>query len=110
MANNAAVSTFVSDLTQDRFIPSVIDNIYSGNVLLQELQRAGRIRTYRGGATEIAQPVYLMAGAPTTGGSYAGFDAFTTTQESKTQKAIFRISQYYWNVSLAGNQLGRAHV
>ena len=105
MANNAAVSNFVSDLTQDRFVPKIVDNIYSGNLLLMELERAGRLKTYRGGATEIAQPVYLMAGAPTTGGSYSGFDAFTTTQESKTQKAIFRISQYYWNVSLAGNQL-----
>ena len=101
MANNAAVSNFVSDITQDRFIPKVVDNIFNGNVLTMRLSR-NRAKTWRGG-TEINVPVYLTA--PTTGGSYAGFDTFITTQETKTQIAVFRASQLYWNASLNGIQL-----
>lgn len=94
-----AVSSFVSDVTQNRFIPRVVDNIYNGNVLLMRLSR--NPRSWRGG-TQIIQPVYLSA--VTTVGSYSGFDTFNTTQETKTQKAAFNPSQAYASVQISGIQ------
>lgn len=94
-----AISNFVSDVTQDRFVPKVVDNVYSGNVLTMILSK--NPRTWRGG-TKIQQPVYL---APvTTVGSYFGFDTFNTTQETKTQLASFDPSQYYASVQISGIQ------
>jgi hypothetical protein len=58
-----AVSSFVSNVTQDRFIPTVIDNIWAGNVLTMRLM--ANPKTWRGG-TQIIQPVWLVK--PTTGG------------------------------------------
>lgn len=95
-----AVSSFVSNVTQDRFIPTVVDNIWNGNVLTMRLMRSPK--SWRG-STQIIQPVWLVK--PTTGGWYSGFDSFTTTQETKTVKASIDPSQAYWNVTLNGIQL-----
>ncbi|KKL07999.1 hypothetical protein LCGC14_2580310, partial [marine sediment metagenome] len=97
--NNVSISNFVSDITQDRFVPSVVDNIYAGNVLTMLLSR--NPRSWRGG-TRIVQPVYLAK--VTTLGSYSGFDTFNTTQETKTQQAIFDPSQLYASVQISGIQ------
>ena len=94
-----AVSAFVSDVTQDRFVPKVIDNIYSGNVLTMRLSKNPKV--WRGG-TQIIQPVYLSP--VTTVGSYSGFDSFITTQETKTQRAAFNPSQVYASVQISGIQ------
>ncbi len=94
-----AVSAFVSDVTQDRFIPKVIDNVYSGNVLTMRLMQ--NLKTWRGG-TQIIVPTYLSA--VTTVGSYSGFDTFNTTQETKTVKASFDPSQVYASVQISGIQ------
>lgn len=96
-----AVPQIVTDLTQDRFIPKIVGQVYNGNVLTMLLSERRR-QTWRGG-TQIVQPVFITA--PTTGGSYSGFDVFTTTQETKTTQAKFDPSQLYWNVTLSGIQL-----
>lgn len=94
-----AISNFVSDLTQDRFIPKVVDNIYGGNLLLMRLWR--NHKTWNGG-TKIVQPVYLK---PVTNvGSYSGFDTFGMTQETKTALANFDPSQVYASVVISGIQ------
>lgn len=95
-----AVSSFVSDLTQDRFVPKVVDQVYGGNVLTMRLI-ATRGRDWRGG-TQIVQPIYINPA--TTVGSYSGFDTFITTQETKTLKAAFDPSQVYGSVTLSGIQ------
>ena len=101
MANNAAVSNFVSDVTQDRMLPKLVDVVWSGNVISQEIMR-DRARTWLSGH-ELVIP--LLVTAPTIGGSYYGFDSFLTTQETKTTLAKFRPSQLYWSVPLSGIQL-----
>ena len=85
-----AVSAFVSNVTDTRLIPKLVDNVYSGNVLTMRLMR--NPRTWRGG-NQISFPVYLSP--VTTVGSYSGFDSFSTTQETKTVKAAFDPSQVY---------------
>jgi len=94
------VSQFVTDLTDKRLIPAVVDNVYNGNVLTMRLM--GKARPWRGG-TKISQPVYLSP--VTTVGSYSGFDPFNTTQETKTQRAEFDPSQVYASVQVSGIQL-----
>jgi len=95
-----AVSSFVSNITQDRFIPKIVDQVWDGNVLTMRLMR--NPKTWRGG-TQIIQPVWISK--PTTGGFYSGFDTFTTSQETKTTQASINPSQIYWSVVLAGIQL-----
>jgi len=94
-----AVSSFVSNVTDTRLIPKVIDNIYSGNVLTMLLMK--NQRTWRGG-NQISAPTYLSA--VTTVGSYSGFDTFNTTQETKTVKYAFDPSQVYASVQISGIQ------
>lgn len=99
-----ALGTIVTSITQDRFIPRAIDNILSGNVLLERLFR--NQRTWRGGVS-IEQPVFLTTlGSPgiTTVGSYAGFDTFVTTQENTRQRASFTPSQVYCAIPISGIQ------
>jgi len=95
----AALSTFVSSVTQDRFIPKVVDSVLNGNVLTMRLMKSAR--TWRGGVS-IEVPVNLTS--YTQLGSYSGFDAFSTTQQNTRQKASFTPSQVYASVAISGIQ------
>lgn len=94
-----ALSEFVSTITQDRFIPKVIDNVFSGNVLSMRLLK--NAKTWRGGIS-IEVPVELTK--RTTVGSYSGFDTFNITQENVRQRASFSPSQLYASTSISGIQ------
>lgn len=94
-----ALSTFITSVTQDKFIPKVIDNVLSGNVLAMRLLT--NARTWNGGH-QIVQPVNLSS--YTQLGSYSGFDTFSTTQQNTRQKATFDPSQVYCSISISGIQ------
>lgn len=100
MANNAAFSAYVTSVTQDLFIPKVVDQVLNGNVLTMKL--LNNIKTWNGGET-IVLPVNLTA--YTNLGSYSGFDAFPTAQQNTRQKANWYASQLYVTLSVAGIQL-----
>lgn len=94
-----ALGNFVTTITQDRFIPKVVDNVLNGNVLTMRLMRNPKV--WRGG-TSIEVPVNLSA--YTNLGSYSGFDAFATTQQSTRQRATFTPSQVYCSIIVSGIQ------
>lgn len=94
-----ALSSFVTSVTQDRFVPKVIDQVLNGNVLTMRLLK--NPRSWRGGVS-IEQPVNLSA--YTSLGSYSGFDSFLTTQVNTRQRASFTPSQVYCSLALSGIQ------
>jgi len=94
-----ALSTFVTSITQDRFIPRVIDNVLDSNVLTMRLMR--NQRTWNGGH-QIVQPVNLEAYSQL--GSYSGFDVLSTTHQNTRQTATFNPSQMYVSMSISGIQ------
>lgn len=94
-----ALSEFVTTVTQERLLPKVIDNIFTGNVLTMRLLKNAQL--WRGGVS-IDIPVELTK--RTTVGSYSGFDTFNVSQENVRQKAVFSPSQLYASVSISGIQ------
>ena len=94
-----ALSNVVTTVTQDRFIPKVVDNVLQGNVLTSRLMRNSL--TWRGGVS-IEVPVTLSN--VTTLGSYSGFDTFNVTQEDIRQRASFNPSQEYVSIPVSGIQ------
>src|SRR3990167_8195725 len=94
-----ALGTFVTSITQDKFLPKVIDNVTNGNVLAMRLMR--QARTWRGGVS-IEVPVNLSA--YTNLGSYSGLDTFSTTQQNTRQRASFTPSQAYCSIIVSGIQ------
>lgn len=94
-----ALGTFVTSVTQDRFVRKVMDNVLNGNVLTMRMLR--NARTWRGGVS-IEVPVNLTA--YTNLGSYSGFDTFSTTQQNTRQRASFTPSQVYCSIIVNGIQ------
>lgn len=105
-----AVSEYVTNITEKRFIKKVVDNVLDGNVLAMRILR--NAQSWLGGPT-IEQPVNLEAYNQL--GSYFGFDSLSTTQEDTRKKATFNPSQSYVSMTISGiqaatNQAGDAGV
>ena len=94
-----ALTNFVTSVTKQRFIPSVIDQAYSGNVLTMRL--LPKKKTWNGGY-KIVQPVNISK--RTNVGSYSGFDTFITSQEDTRIQASIDPSQVYASATLSGIQ------
>lgn len=89
----------MTDITQDRILPKVVENFLSGNVLTMKLMR--QQRSWRGG-DPIRIPVNMSQ--YTQLGSYSGFDVLSTTQQNTRQRASFDPSQCYVSISISGIQ------
>ena len=94
-----AFSAFVTTVTQDKIVPKVVDNILAGNVLTMRFLAQGRPW---GSGHRYDIPIKYQAS--TSGGSYSGFDAFSTTQVNTRVMATFDPKQNYFSVVLSGIQ------
>jgi|GEM_PF-805386 len=94
-----AFSTFVTSVTSDRMAPKVIDNILAGNVLCMRLLANGK--PWQGGAVYRIPIKYQSS---TSGGSYSGFDVFSTTQVNTRVLTSFDPTQNYFSVVISGIQ------
>lgn len=97
MAN--PLSNFVTSVTKQMFLPTVVENFYVGNPLFMRLY--GKKRSWSSGyqlkiPTEIAGRTQL--------GSYSGADTFGTAQEDVRQQFTINPSQYYANLTITGIQ------
>jgi hypothetical protein len=95
-----AFSAFVTTVTQDRFVPKVVDNILGGNVLLERL--LGNARPW-GSGHQLEVPIKYQKS--TSGDSYSGFDLLSTTQMNTRVLAAFDPKQNYWAVAASNIQL-----
>lgn len=97
MAN--ALGNFVTSVTKQNFLPTVVENFYTGNVLFMRLK--DKRKSWASGyqmkiPTEIAGRTQL--------GSYSGADVFGTAQEDTRQQFTINPSQYYANLTITGIQ------
>lgn len=95
-----ALSTFVTSVTQDKFLPQVVENALNGNVLTMKLLQ--NPVSWNGGVS-IEVPVNLEAYNQL--GSYSGADTLSTTQQNTRQRASFTPSQVYCSLAVTGIQL-----
>jgi hypothetical protein len=96
MANQ--LSNFVTSVTKQNFLPTVVQNFYEGNVLFMRLK--DRRKSWQSGyqmkiPTEIAGRTQL--------GSYSGADVFGTAQEDVRQQFTINPSQEFRSVGRALN-------
>lgn len=94
-----AFSAFVTTVTQDKFIPKVVDNVLAGNVMCMRFLQNSRPW---GSGHKLIQPIKYQSS--TSGGSYSGFDAFSTTQANTRVSAEFDPKQNYFSVVINGIQ------
>ncbi len=93
------LSNFVTSVTKQNFLPTVVENFYVGNVLFLRLR--DKRKSWSSGwqmkiPTEIAGRTQL--------GSYSGADVFGTAQEDVRQQFTINPSQYYANLTITGIQ------
>lgn len=88
--------TQINAITQQLFIPVLIDQFFRGTPLLDRLKAK---RDFYDGATQINQPVIYRG---TTGGSYSGLDTFNTTPQENKTAAAFTPKQYEADITIVG--------
>lgn len=88
---------YLSSITQKYYIPKLVDNIFSSNVLLDRLRKGKAAKTY-GGGTSIVQP--LLYAKTTAAGSYSGADTLNTTANDNKTAADFLMKMYYANITI----------
>lgn len=93
------LANFVTSVTEEEFLPTVVDNFYEGNVLFMRMK--DKKKGWSSGA-RLNIPTEVKG--RTQGGSYAGADTFGTAQEDVRQQFTIDPSQYYWTATLTGIQ------
>lgn len=94
-----AFTDFVKSVTQDKYFPKVTDNILKGNVLTMRFLSNPRPW---GSGWKLVQPIKYQTSS--AGGSYSGFDQFSTTQAETRVMAEFDPKQSYYSVVISGIQ------
>lgn len=102
----SAFGDFIDTVTHDRIIPKVTDNILAGNVLLMRWLGENKPATAWGKTSGSELKIPIKYQASTSGGWYAGFDTFTTSQMNTRTMATFTPKQLYWSIPLSGIQVG----
>lgn len=88
----------ISSITEKYFIPKLVDQVFTSNVLFQRIKDGQMYQTYEGGE-KIIQPV--MYAATTASGSYSGTDTLDTTANDQITAAEFNFKQYYANITIS---------
>lgn len=91
---------FVTTITNDHIVPKVVDTILGSNVLTLRLM--SNPRTWSGESLRI--PVKVAKS--TSGGSYDGYDLFSTQRVNTRQNFTFRVKGFYQSVTISGMEKG----
>lgn len=91
MAGNPDFDTFASS-TIDKYLPTLVDNVFTSKPMLWIMQTGGHIKSVDGGAH---LNVELLYAAAKNVGSYAGSDPFATEDDEEVTIAQFDWKQYY---------------
>lgn len=89
----------INGITQKKFIPKLVDNIFDSNVLLKKMKAGEGYKKIDGG-TSIVQP--LEYAQLTAAGTYSGTDLLSTTDNETFTGAEYSWKQYYANISITG--------
>lgn len=88
---------YLESITQDKFIPKLVDNIFDSSALLTMLKKDGRIIP---GGTDIKQP--LRYAKNTSRGWYSGWDVMDVTIPDDLTAAKFDWANAYISVGISG--------
>ena len=88
----------LSSITQDFFVPKMIDNIFDSNPLLQRLRKSHYEKL--SGGLKVRQPV--LYAATSSSGWYTGQDTLATTDNQQFTDAEFDWKQIYGNITITG--------
>lgn len=89
----------LSAITEKKFMPKAVDNIFDSNPLLQRMKESGSYKKVDGG-TSIIQPLeYAQNGS---GGWYSGAELLDTTDTDVMTGAEYAWKQLYENISITG--------
>lgn len=86
----------ISAITQKKFVPKMVDNIFDSNPLLQRAK--SKFYTKVDGGTSIMQP--LNYAQVTAAGFYSGADTLSTTDNDVITAAEYQWKQLYANISI----------
>lgn len=86
----------VGAITQKYFVPKLVDNIFTSNVLLQRAKQKWMEKI--DGGTQIIQPVAYAT--TTASGWYTGADTLSTTANDQIDNAIFDWAFLYANITV----------
>jgi len=94
------LGNFVTTTTRNQFFPKCVDNVFTGNVLWNQLR--GSARPWTGGTRlAISTTVANRTGAQ----SFSGFDTLPTNQENVRQQFTIDPSEYTIQAVFSGIQL-----
>lgn len=89
----------INGITQKKFIPKLVDNIYDSNVLLKKMKAGEGYKKIDGGERIIQPLEYAQISAA---GTYSGTDLLSTTDNETFTAAEYTWKQYYANISITG--------
>ncbi len=88
----------ISAITEKKFIPKLVDNIFDSDPLLQRAKKKGWYDKLDGGTSVIYPLNYALT---TASGWYAGADTLSTTDNDVITGAEYAWKQIYANISLS---------
>lgn len=94
-----ALSDRVTTITEEGYVPSVIDGVLNSNVFTARLfQRVQKTWTGR------QMQIPLQYAKPSSGGSFSGVGDFDTSLQNTRVRQTFSHAQFYQNVSISGGE------
>lgn len=94
-----ALSDRVTSITEESYVPTVIDGVLNSNVFLARTFMRVQ-KTWSGRQMQIP----LQFAKPATGGSFSGTGDFDTALQNTRTRQTFSHAQFYQNVSVAGGE------
>ena len=88
----------ISAITELKFIPKLVDNIFDSDPLLQRAKKKGWYKKIDGGTSIIAPLAYAQNGA---GGWYSGAETLSTTDTEQITGAEYAWKQLYENITVS---------
>ncbi len=88
----------ISAITEKKFIPKMVDNIFDSDPLLQRAKKKGWYEKLDGGTSVIYPLNYALTSAS---GWYAGADTLSTTDNDAITGAEYAWKQVYANITLS---------
>lgn len=88
----------ISAITEKKFIPKVVDNIFDSGILLSRAKKKGWYKKIDGGTSIVVPLNYALN---TAGGWYTGTETLSTTDNDVIAGAEYSWKQVYENITLS---------
>lgn len=86
-------------ITEKKFIPKLVDNIFDSDILLKRMKEKGGYESQNGGEKILQPLIYAQTSAS---GWYSGADTLSTTDNEQFTSAEYTWKQAYANITISG--------